>query len=331
MNVDNDIFGLRFGMLTILGVDDIRTNESKNRKLRGEIKRFVTYLKCACDCGKETSVEKGSITSGRTTSCGCYKSKDLSGERFGRLLVISLDEQKTLKSLNDRRSGKSVHSRKYWNCICDCGNETIVETSSLKSGNTTSCGCFHKEVASVALSDVLRKYNEYEELDDCYKGWDEKHENYFLISKEDYDEVSKIYWHKNSYNYWAASRLSNNEYSNWRLHQLVAKRMCKEYKKGVDIPDHISNHYMLADRKDDNRRCNIRVVDDSCNARNKKTPKNNTSGRIGVHFDNSVNRWKVAITNNDGKILRKSFASKDDAIKQREIWEEEFGYIHNVE
>ena len=33
-----------------------------------------------------------------------------------------------------------------WLCRCDCGNETVVRGDSLRSGNTTSCGCRQKEI-----------------------------------------------------------------------------------------------------------------------------------------------------------------------------------------
>lgn len=60
------------------------------------------------------------------------KNKDLAGMRFGRLVVIRKEDLK-----NKRRT--------YWLCKCDCGNETVVEESHLKSGHTKSCGCYHKE------------------------------------------------------------------------------------------------------------------------------------------------------------------------------------------
>lgn len=56
---------------------------------------------------------------------------DITGEKYGRLTVI-----------------KYVYTKKkraYWLCRCDCGNETILSTTVLKSGNTKSCGCFQKE------------------------------------------------------------------------------------------------------------------------------------------------------------------------------------------
>lgn len=55
------------------------------------------------------------------------------GKRFGRLVVMDLDH------ICEKR-----HST-WWRCRCDCGNETIVYRGSLTSGDTTSCGCLHKE------------------------------------------------------------------------------------------------------------------------------------------------------------------------------------------
>lgn len=60
---------------------------------------------------------------------------NITGKKFGRLLVISKAESSP--------SGKAM-----WNCICDCGRECIVDGWALRSGHTTSCGCFQKERVS---------------------------------------------------------------------------------------------------------------------------------------------------------------------------------------
>lgn len=57
---------------------------------------------------------------------------DISGQRFGRLTVIS-------------HSGTDSHRTALWRCICDCGTEVIVPGTSLRSGNTKSCGCFNRD------------------------------------------------------------------------------------------------------------------------------------------------------------------------------------------
>jgi hypothetical protein len=57
------------------------------------------------------------------------RDNDLTGRRFGKLFI---EEQHSQKANN----GKS-----RWICLCDCGNKTIVEVSSLTGGHTKSCGC----------------------------------------------------------------------------------------------------------------------------------------------------------------------------------------------
>jgi len=54
--------------------------------------------------------------------------QDLVGARFGRLVV-------TTREASDR-SG-SIR----WSCLCDCSGTIVVRATSLRSGNTKSCGC----------------------------------------------------------------------------------------------------------------------------------------------------------------------------------------------
>lgn len=57
---------------------------------------------------------------------------DLTGERYGRLTVVS----------KAGKRGKQI----CWKCICDCGTEKVIQGNSLKSGRIRSCGCLHKEI-----------------------------------------------------------------------------------------------------------------------------------------------------------------------------------------
>ena len=59
---------------------------------------------------------------------------DLTGQRFGRLIVV-------------RFIGTSKARQAIWRCQCDCGKETDVRASSLRCGDTTSCGCLQREVS----------------------------------------------------------------------------------------------------------------------------------------------------------------------------------------
>jgi hypothetical protein len=57
------------------------------------------------------------------------------GDTFGRLKVLF----KTSIKVNGRKN------RLAWKLLCLCGKKTVVPTSHLTSGNTTSCGCFRRE------------------------------------------------------------------------------------------------------------------------------------------------------------------------------------------
>lgn len=61
--------------------------------------------------------------------------KDITGQRFGRLTAI-------------RYSHTGEENRAVWLCKCDCGRYVTVPGKSLRTGNTTSCGCLCIEHAT---------------------------------------------------------------------------------------------------------------------------------------------------------------------------------------
>lgn len=67
------------------------------------------------------------------------KIQNLVGEEFGRYKVIEYAGPKW----PDKKS-----KGHQWCCECECGVKKIVLGSSLKSGNTKSCGCHHHDVMS---------------------------------------------------------------------------------------------------------------------------------------------------------------------------------------
>lgn len=82
---------------------------------------------CRCSCGKVKSVLRDHLVDGTSTNCGCRKHCIHEGERYNRLTAIEY--------VGD---GK-------WRCRCDCGKETVVRSTRLKSGETKSCGCILKD------------------------------------------------------------------------------------------------------------------------------------------------------------------------------------------
>lgn len=135
-----DLTGQRFGRLTV-----IKQAESKNNK---------SYWYCECDCGNKTTTTSYNLRNGHTKSCGCLKQElngnqrfaDLSGQRFGRLTII--------RRTNDNISPSGLRAT-MWECICDCGNITVVNAATLKNGSSTSCGCYRNELTSLrSLKDL---------------------------------------------------------------------------------------------------------------------------------------------------------------------------------
>ena len=59
---------------------------------------------------------------------------DLTGQRFGRLLVLSRDEDVSFRKKNS-----------YFLVRCDCGKKSIVFIGNLQSGTTKSCGCLRQD------------------------------------------------------------------------------------------------------------------------------------------------------------------------------------------
>lgn len=57
---------------------------------------------------------------------------DRTGQIFGRLQVIC-------------RVGTDKNKKVLWECVCSCGKKVLVNSGSLVTGNTISCGCFLKE------------------------------------------------------------------------------------------------------------------------------------------------------------------------------------------
>jgi hypothetical protein len=70
--------------------------------------------------------------------------KDVSGERFGRLMAYW-----PAGFAGKVEGGKR---RIVWACGCDCGNVTAVAGDQLRSGHTRSCGCLTVEASRKRLT-----------------------------------------------------------------------------------------------------------------------------------------------------------------------------------
>jgi general stress protein YciG len=64
--------------------------------------------------------------------------KNLSGLRFGRLLVLAFHSK--------------VGNRIMYSCMCECGTEALVRGPDLTNGHSQSCGCLTKDKIREALT-----------------------------------------------------------------------------------------------------------------------------------------------------------------------------------
>lgn len=139
--VFEDLTGKSFGRLTVI----------ERTKPRIEERAKFAWWKCKCECGNMIDVRSSELKRMHTKSCGCLNEewkrnfnehtgkvfKDLTGQRYGRLVVVR------------RENNKQPFS---WLCQCDCGKTKIIRGTDLKLGKTKSCGCYRKEKNRIDLT-----------------------------------------------------------------------------------------------------------------------------------------------------------------------------------
>lgn len=98
---------------------------------------------------------------------------DLTGQKFERLIVI-------------KRVENNKFNQTQWLCKCDCGNNVIVTTNSLKSKNTKSCGCLKKEQDKINIAKKIhnmsntRLYNIWKHMKNrCNCSTNKRHKFYY--------------------------------------------------------------------------------------------------------------------------------------------------------
>lgn len=148
MGVCVDLTGKVFGELTVI-------SKSSRRASNGGV-----YWNCRCSCGREKEIMGQSLKNGKTVSCGHIGKeklkigrglnfKDLTGQHFGKLIVLKRIEDKILSN-----GEKKVQ----YECKCSCGRITKVISDNLKKGNTQTCGlCKENSHGNIKISQILDK------------------------------------------------------------------------------------------------------------------------------------------------------------------------------
>lgn len=84
--------------------------------------------------------------------------RNIINERFGKLVV--------LRRVEDKVSPKGYKKPQY-ECLCDCGKTVVAVRGNLLTGNTTSCGCYKKEIDHKRFL----KHGHAENPDRLYQKW----------------------------------------------------------------------------------------------------------------------------------------------------------------
>ena len=143
-----------------------------------------TFWYCNCECGTknyEISTKALSAITKKPHNCGCLnliqiselgkkQFEDLSGQTFGKLLVLKPTEF---------RSAEAV----VYECQCACGAIINVRSTSLRSGHTQSCGCL-KSTGEFKISSLLSDNNISFEKEYIFK--DFKYPDSFGIPRFDF-------------------------------------------------------------------------------------------------------------------------------------------------
>lgn len=216
---------------------------------------------------------------------------DLTGAVIGEFTVLNRHENDYIYP-NGRADAQ-------WNIKHKCGKEFIAIGQYVKSGKML-CECMKPK----CTYDLSGEYG---------IGYTNKHEE-FWFDLEDYEKIKNFYWWYDSVGYVHAWI----EKKHVRLHRFIMNAT----DASITV-DHI-RHPPGNQHKVDNRKSNLRLATKSQNNMNSHKRRNNTSGVIGVYWNNTKQRWTAEIQIDSQPIRIGTFINKDDAIKARQEAERKY-------
>lgn len=238
---------------------------------------------------------------------------DITGKTFGRLVPVYYERN----YLNKNGKKQSV-----WMCKCNCGNPDLIPVlaSSLNSGNTQSCGCLHRELLAKRNKITKKKFNYYDLTGEYGIGYTFKKEP-FYFDLEDFDKIKNYCWHIQNRGYVVCSinRGNNIPKKDILMHSLIMGIDTDNNPELLEV-DHIGGRKS----RNDNRKNNLRICKHQKNMCNYPLPSNNTSGVVGVSWDNTHSVWKAYITYKNQRVNLGSFSDFNEAVKTRKKAEEKY-------
>lgn len=214
------------------------------------------------------------------------KHRDLTGQRFGRLVVLGRTD--------DHINPGGSHVIMY-RCKCDCGNETIVRGGYLRIGKTRSCGCKKLEIG-----EKNKKFNEFIVDGKTVKIKLSNANKWMEMDLDKWEEVGKSKCWRYHLGYAAT----------WNNGKLILCHVLlfPDCPYGM-VRDHIDGNRL------NNKRENIRFVTQQQNAWNHKDLSSCKSGVSGVYKQGS--RWRAHIFRGGQHISLGMYDTKEEAIEAR--------------
>lgn len=333
-----DITGQRFGSLVALNITENRTS---NRNV---------IWKCQCDCGKLVDVSGSSLRKGHTKSCGCFsfrvrKYDPIPNQSYGYLTfkteapriitphktikagywdcicgkeviksyqevcngsitscgcmkgksgIADITNQKFDRLTALRRTDKRQTGGYLWECICECGTERLATVGALNSGQARSCGCLRVDMNTTHGMTGTPTYSSYRSM---------------------------------------LERIGNSKFDEWYSDVEIVPEW--DMSKGGSFENFLKDMGERPEGTSLNRVNGSKVYGpDTCEwatlsmqSFDQKKSKVNTSGRTGVHFSESGQKWVAQIKKN--RVVTQVYRgdSFEEACKARTAAEiEYFGF-----
>lgn len=208
---------------------------------------------------------------------------DLTGMTFGNLTVLRRSE-------TNSKNGKPM-----WVCLCSCGNIKSIKGSSLRCGDTRSCGLCKQTIAPLYVrTHKNRLYHAWSEMRRRCDGKCTQHKYYGDKGISYCDEWKDF-----------------NAFATWAIEH--------GYQKGLEI-DRI-------DSDKDYSPDNCRWVSHKMNSRNRKARSNNTTGTPGVQpriYKSGAMVYRVSIETDNGRVNVGTFKTLESAVCARKEAERKY-------
>lgn len=258
------------------------------------------------------------------------KIKDVSIHSKNKI-KLQCDECKT--NIKEVSIVKLYHSKSYQggHYICDeCKNKILSQRKCEICGSTNKVTNYlnkgkllcqrHQRMLrdkgkierTVNDPNEIRIYDDYAEFD-TYNIKGEVNGTFKIdLNMITFIKTHKIHKHKDGYACYKYKD-NNGQIKNMRLHRYIMN--VHNSKDKTIIVDHINRN------KQDNRKCNLRLVTFKDNTINTGLFSTNTSGHKGISWNKQRNIWEVYIHKNNKKIGLGYYTNYDRAIQVREIAE----------